>query len=1073
MGSTFWNELKAAKMSGRDGSPKISLALLKGRSAAKSVPSITFRFNPSGDNITQVSDAEEEEDEVSSEVSSAPSLDTSSVGSVTRAESLRDASPVKEPLGSSLGKRSSSLDSNSGPLVEPSTSTAKPVESGGLLSRLTKTFEDKINEIRSEKKEKESKGERDKDKEKLSIGGDGSTESEGGSVSGDRSPTSKERKPIDIVQKTVEEDKASKTDFSGSPPKTKTSIVQDITEHTSKIKSELGNIRPKLSELRQRRSSKESGKNSKENSKGRPFVFTSLLGRDEGLGEEMLLECDEAEVDRAVEAHEDPCVFDEDLAGMDGEDVSSEKDIVDSSKSKTTTPQSSPKKRKSPPSPKKATELPLKEQCLQIVNSFPVSVSVLSKIALGLFIVCFVLPLPRFLAGLVLGVVLAGVAFYCLLRLVLPVTPEPPLVDDGPVLLTLPTYEDKQLYKGWMNELEGEYSPDSYHVSLTHSVFVRLQGSKLQIDHPRGKVPKHARQKEEIRNTVFTHHREYDIAGCEVFLSPRNLPRRWLWSRKYPICIRLHGGSKGSTPSPVSITSTPTGSAHGSPIRFSSAILGRQGSSESGEGNWSLDNNKSSGEDDLMTSSLDMASFEEVTQDMCQEKSLYLFARCDREKDDWFRRLVAASELYVKAQSSPSHKPPPQDIGDTISLEGIPESPFEPAKDQLQMDSAASTPPDLSFERYMARLLYQPGGMTSDGTPGPANVAWINALVGRLLYDFLRNPYWANKVQERVQRKLSKLHIPYFVGEIVVCGVNMGSATPQLNAVGSPQVDARGLWVDLNVEYSGNFTMSLETKLDLMKLKRSTGIGTNMPNTSSPPSPAEPVPHAGPRVYTRSQSSERLLRNVHFDTDTDDSVESSSEEEYEEEGLAAEAGLPVGGSGPTSRRLLKLVDSVAGSRYFQQAAEWRLLQRALQGVSNTRIELSVEVRRLAGTLALNIPPPPADRLWYGFRGVPELVMVARPRLGDRMLNLPFLVEFIQKQLRIVFEKVFVLPNMDDLVIPIMSPLLPGQHQQPRPPWESSHILLNTTEISAPSIPTSSVSTSGIVTPTVKFTPSPH
>lgn len=301
----------------------------------------------------------------------------------------------------------------------------------------------------------------------------------------------------------------------------------------------------------------------------------------------------------------------------------------------------------------------------------------------------------------------------------------------------------------------------------------------------------------------------------------------------------------------------------------------------------------------------------------------------------------------------------------------------------------------------------------------------------------------------------------------------MGSATPQLNAVGSPQVDARGLWVDLNVEYSGNFTMSLETKLDLMKLKRSTGIGTNMPNTSSPPSPAEPVPHAGPRVYTRSQSSERLLRNVHFDTDTDDSVESSSEEEYEEEGLAAEAGLPVGGSGPTSRRLLKLVDSVAGSRYFQQAAEWRLLQRALQGVSNTRIELSVEVRRLAGTLALNIPPPPADRLWYGFRGVPELVMVARPRLGDRMLNLPFLVEFIQKQLRIVFEKVFVLPNMDDLVIPIMSPLLPGQHQQPRPPWESSHILLNTTEISAPSIPTSSVSTSGIVTPTVKFTPSPH
>lgn len=329
-------------------------------------------------------------------------------------------------------------------------------------------------------------------------------------------------------------------------------------------------------------------------------------------------------------------------------------------------------------------------------------------------------------------------------------------------------------------------------------------------------------------------------------------------------------------------------------------------------------------------------------------------------------------------------------------------------------------------------------------------------------------------MQERVQRKLSKLHIPYFVGDIVVCGVNMGSATPQLSAVGSPQVDSRGLWVDLNVEYSGNFTMSLETKLDLMKLKRTTGLEGNTPNTSSPPSPGEPAPHAGPRVYTRSPSSDRLLRNLHFDTDTDDSVESSSEEEGEEEGLAAEAGLPVGGSGPTSRRLLRIVDTVAGSRYFQQAAEWRLLQRALQGVSNTRIELRVEVRRLAGTLSLNVPPPPADRLWYGFRGIPELLMVARPRLGDRILNLPILVEFIQKQLRIIFEKVFVLPNMDDIVIPIMSPLLPGQHQQPRPPWEASHVTVTTSADSTLPV-ISKAPTTGpiIVTPTVKFTPSPH
>jgi len=62
------------------------------------------------------------------------------------------------------------------------------------------------------------------------------------------------------------------------------------------------------------------------------------------------------------------------------------------------------------------------------------------------------------------------------------------------------------------------------------------------------------------------------------------------------------------------------------------------------------------------------------------------------------------------------------------------------------------------------------------------------------------------------------------------------------------------------------------------------------------------------------------------------------------------------------------------------------------------------------------------------------VMPAQPRLGDRNLNLPFLSDFIQRKLYVLFEKVFVLPNMDDLVVPIMSPLLPGQTDMPKPPW---------------------------------------
>ncbi|KAG0720134.1 hypothetical protein GWK47_049069 [Chionoecetes opilio] len=153
-------------------------------------------------------------------------------------------------------------------------------------------------------------------------------------------------------------------------------------------------------------------------------------------------------------------------------------------------------------------------------------------------------------------------------------------------------------------------------------------------------VPKHARQKEELRHLTFTHHLEYDLAGCQVMLLPKNLPRRWLWSRKYPICLHLqHSGSPDTSPSPVSIASTPASTPHGSPTHFASPgppptppseLGGRQGSSESGEGNnWSTENNCWSREDDPMSTSLDMASFEEVTRDMCQEKTVTLFARSD------------------------------------------------------------------------------------------------------------------------------------------------------------------------------------------------------------------------------------------------------------------------------------------------------------------------------------------------------------------------------------------------------------------------------------------------------------
>ena len=56
------------------------------------------------------------------------------------------------------------------------------------------------------------------------------------------------------------------------------------------------------------------------------------------------------------------------------------------------------------------------------------------------------------------------------------------------------------------------------------------------------------------------HHREYDLRGASVMLLPRNLPRRWLWSRKYPICLKLRandGKMTSQVSSPVAESPVP------------------------------------------------------------------------------------------------------------------------------------------------------------------------------------------------------------------------------------------------------------------------------------------------------------------------------------------------------------------------------------------------------------------------------------------------------------------------------------------------------------------------------------
>ena len=113
------------------------------------------------------------------------------------------------------------------------------------------------------------------------------------------------------------------------------------------------------------------------------------------------------------------------------------------------------------------------------------------------------------------------------------------------------------------------------------------------------------------------------------------------------------------------------------------------------------------------------------------------------------------------------------------------------------------------------------------------------------------------------------------------------------------------------------------------------------------------------------------------------------------------------------------VGKICGSKIFQHITDGKLFKKTLQEMSNTSLLLTVTVVKLSGILCINLPPPPSDRLWYGFLPNPELVLSAKPQLGEKIVSVSVVVEWIQKQLIQEFNKILTMPNMDDIVLTVM------------------------------------------------------
>ncbi|PKU35094.1 testis-expressed sequence 2 protein [Limosa lapponica baueri] len=580
----------------------------------------------------------------------------------------------------------------------------------------------------------------------------------------------------------------------------------------------------------------------------------------------------------------------------------------------------------------------------------------------------FITPLPGYLSGLLFGMALGFMIAVCVIWLLTPRTREylkwhksmKKQWNTGALDIKEP-----EILKGWMNEIYN-YDPETYHATLTHSVYVRLEGSTLRLSKPNKNISRRAVYNEPKPEVTYVSQKIYELTESKISLVPKSLARKRIWNKKYPICIEL--------------------------AKQDDFMAKAQTDKENTEEKLSAEKVDSNNEESKKPQ--DGAKY--TSQ---KDQVLYLFGRTGREKEEWFRRFLLASKLKSEAKKPsslsgskpgilPTHSRTDSQPGVlTHSRSSSKGSAEEIASQPKHKDLAGNVRQKmlLDYNIYMAKCVphekKSPSGspvLSADSSPTAvkklpdAHVeaeeeeqeAWVNALLGRIFWDFLGEKYWSDLVSKKIQMKLSKIKTALVI-----------------------DVTDTGLWIDLEMSYNGSFLMTLETKMNLTKLGK------------EPLGEALKVGEIGkegfrPRAYCLA------------DSDEESSSAGSSEEDDAPE-LAGEKQVTPGAEGYVgghrTSKIMRIVDKITKSKYFQKATETEFIKKKIEEVSNTPLLLTVEVQECRGTLVINIPPPPTDRIWYGFRRPPYLELKARPKLGEREVTLVHVTDWIERKLEQEFQ----------------------------------------------------------------------
>ncbi|KAK4375813.1 hypothetical protein RND71_006490 [Anisodus tanguticus] len=144
-----------------------------------------------------------------------------------------------------------------------------------------------------------------------------------------------------------------------------------------------------------------------------------------------------------------------------------------------------------------------------------------------------------------------------------------------------------------------------------------------------------------------------------------------------------------------------------------------------------------------------------------------------------------------------------------------------------------------------------------------------NLLISRLFFDAKRNDQMKTSLQARIQRTLSNIRIPSYIGEVTCTAVNIGNLPPYIRAMRVLPSDTNEFWAfEIDLQYSGGAILDVETRVAVQDL--------DLPEGDEPE--IESSDHDV--KYDLLEGAERFGKLKHSEVDVDKKMDQTKEGEF-------------------------------------------------------------------------------------------------------------------------------------------------------------------------------------------------